>query len=240
MFRKDFVDIVQIANQGSENFYSNKENFGQANPFYIGFGNPNSDLLILGKEKGFDIGNSEQLNFESIKNPHEWLHYLQNEIHYHKGKHYETSKHYINAYLPYSGKMKSGHTWNKYSKLTSELFNKPDLTENNSFFEFAFISEINHEPSRYSKIREFNFQTRIDFLNKHFYKSFKTTILGCGNYLSKKTIEETFDVKFYEDHSMPREKLILFRNGDRKLILTRQLSMDIRNEFITKLVRLLK
>lgn len=240
MFRKEFVDIVNIANQGSDNFYANKENSGQANPFYIGFGNPNSDLLILGKEKGFDKENCEQLNFESIKNPHEWLHYLQNKIPYHKRKHYEISKDYINAYFPYSGKMKIGHTWNKYSKLTSELFNNLDLTENNSFLEHTFISEINHEPSKYSKIREYNFQTRIDFLNKNFYKSFKTTILGCGNYISKKTIEETFDVKFYEDHSMPREKLIIFRNGDRKLVLTRQLSMDIRNEFITKLVRFLK
>jgi len=240
MFRSDFVDIVKIAHQSSEKFYGKEENIGQANPFFIGFGNPNSDLLILGKEKGFETGNSEQLNFESIKNPNEWLHYIQNEIQYHKGKHYATSSHYLNAYIPYSGKMKSGHTWNKYSKLTSELFNKPALTENNSFLEYAFISEINHEPSKYSKIRKFDFQTRIDLLNNDFYKSFQKTILGCGNYLSWKTIEETFDVKFCEDYSKQREKLVLFKNGERKLILTRQLSMDIRNEFITTLVQLLK
>lgn len=240
MFRNDFIDIVKIAKQRSEQFYANKENSEQANPFYVGFGNPNSDMLILGKEKGFDTNNKEQLYFESIKNPSEWSYYVDKEVTFNKERYYETSEHYLNAYYPYSGKMKSGHTWSKYSKLTSGLLNNSGLTENNSFLEHVFISEINHEPSKYSKIRQFNFQTRIDFLKNDFYKSFKTTIIGCGNYLPKKSIEDIFDVKFHECHSKPREKLLVFKNGERKLILTRQLSMDVKNEFIARLVHHLK
>lgn len=240
MFSKNFIDIVRKANQGTKEFYKDKNNFELPNPYYIGFGNPNSEILILGKEKGFDLSNKEQLYLENINNPNEWSHYVENEIFFNKTKYNETSQHYLNAYFPYNGKMKSGHTWNKYSKLTSELLNDIELTENNSFLEHVFISEINHIPSRLSKIKQFNVQTRIDFLKNDFYKSFKTIILSCGNYLSNKKIEEIFDVKLGENYSKPREKLLIFKNGNRKLILTRQLSMDVSNDFISLIAYNLK
>ncbi|MFD0993168.1 hypothetical protein [Tenacibaculum geojense] len=44
-----------------------------ANPFYIGFGNPNSDFLFLGQEKAFDPkANKELLLLESINNNYYW------------------------------------------------------------------------------------------------------------------------------------------------------------------------
>lgn len=243
MFKQNFVDIVNLAVQESNNFYSNEENQGQANPFYVGFGNPNSNLLILGKEKGFDLSKNEQLNFENIRNPYEWQHHIENKTPFFKEKFYESAKDYLNSYFPYCGSdnMPSGHTWNKYGKLTSGLLNIDLVTENSSFLKHAFISEINHEPSKYSKIKKFDSQTRLDFLSNDFYKSFKTTILGCGNYLSNEKIKAVFNVELdnTSDHSEPRKKLIVFKNGNRKLILTRQLSMDVSNEFIAKIVKVI-
>jgi hypothetical protein len=240
MFKKEFIDIVSLANRKAEDFYYNKENNGQPNPFYLGFGSPNSDLLILGKEKGFDPNKIGQLELESIKNPIEWLHYVKNKVPFNKNKFHSTSDLYLNSYFPYSGKMASGHTWSKYNKLTSELFDTQDSTEHNSFLKNSFISEVNHEPSKLSKYRKFNFQTRLDFLRNPFYKSFKTTVLGCGNYLPINKIEEIFDVSCQDNFSEPREKLVLFSNGNRKLVLTRQLSMDVSDVFISKIVSHLK
>lgn len=239
-FKDSFIDIVSIAKKGSDDFYNQKENHQKPNPYFIGFGNPNSDLLFLGKEKGFDPNNSEQLKYESIQNPEEWQYYVENGIPNFEETYDKRSQFYTNALCPYSHKMKSGQTWNKYGKLTSELTNNAHLTENNAFLQHAFLSEINHEPSRYSKTQVFNNVNRLNFLKNPFYQSFKYTILGCGNYLSYETIESTFDLTFYADHSMPRQKLVIFKKNNRKLVLTRQLSMDVSNEFISKLVEHLK
>ena len=50
-----------------------------ANPYYIGFGNPESDVLFIGKEKAFDIDKSPNLFLkESIDNLIQW-NYLSQE-----------------------------------------------------------------------------------------------------------------------------------------------------------------
>ena len=46
--REDFADLVKNANILCDKYYNNIEK-KTPNPFYIGFGNPNSEILILGK-----------------------------------------------------------------------------------------------------------------------------------------------------------------------------------------------
>lgn len=240
MFRKEFIEIIKLANKRSQDFYEQEKSKGLPNPFFVGFGNPNSDLLILGKEKGFDATNSQQLEFESIRNPSEWAFNIENRISFHKDKFYPNSSFYHNAFFPYVGKMKSGHTWNKYTKLTDALFSLDTEDEDNSFLRSSFISEINHEPSISSKLKAYNFETRLEFLKNDFYKSFKYIILGCGDYLNRTQIEELFDVEFYLDDSQPREKLVIYKNEGRTVINTRQLSMDVKNNYILKVAKHLK
>jgi len=239
MFRKEFIELVKIASKKSGQFYSDRDNLNKPNPFYIGFGNPNSDILILGKEKGFEQDNKDQLTVESINNPYEWNNYIVNDFEFYKTKFNKNSKLYLNAYYPYEGKMKSGHTWTKYNSLIQKIyFNK--TFENNGFLRHTFISELNHVPSKYSNIKKFNSPTRLIFLLNKFFRSFKITILACGNYLSKKDIEDIFEVEFCNDLSKPREKLLIFKSNNRTIVNTRQLSMDVKNDYIDRIVEHIK
>ena len=121
MFDKIFKNFVSLAVQKSKEYYSNELNLNTANPYFIGFGNPNSEILIMGKEKGFCEKNSEQLQYESIENPNEWKYYIDNQVELNKLK-YRNSEYYINAFRPYFSKMKGGHTWNKYHTLLKNIY----------------------------------------------------------------------------------------------------------------------
>ncbi len=48
MYTEDFKNLVKIAVEGSREFYKERK-FNTPNPFFIGFGNPNSKILIFGK-----------------------------------------------------------------------------------------------------------------------------------------------------------------------------------------------
>lgn len=233
MFTKNFIILVDFAFQKSKEFYSDTLNINKPNPFFVGFGNPNSKILILGKEKGFDASNSKQLKYESIENPNEWNAYIINKIDLNKTKFY-ISEFYINAYRPYFGKMKGGHTWNKYHTLLRNIY--PQIQKNeNEFLDYVFISEINFQPSRLSKIKSFNSADRIELLKNDYFKSFDVIICACADYLTNYQIEEIFDVKFEQNFSNPKEKLMIYTNEKRVLINTRQLSMNIKNDYLLRI-----
>ncbi|MBO9585303.1 MAG: hypothetical protein J7574_14160 [Flavobacterium sp.] len=238
MYSKSFKKLVDSAFNKSTEFYKNEHNLNKPNPYFVGFGNPNSKILILGKEKGFDQSNLKQLQYESIENPNEWKHYLENGILSNKAKFYD-SEHYINVFHPYLGKMKGGHTWTKYYTVLKNIY--PHIEKNeNEFLNYAFLCEINFEPSRLSKIKAFSNSERIELLKNDFYKSFNVIICACGDYLKHKQIEDFFDVKFVSDLSNPSEKLKTFKNDSRLLINTRQLSMNIKNDYLIRLSEIAK
>jgi hypothetical protein len=230
-YLQTFVDLVNDAYLKTNNLSSSEMELG--NPFYVGFGNPNSKILILGKEKGFDISNVEQLKYESLENPNEWKFYVDNSTNISLDKFYINSQYYINAFTPYSHCVKSGHTWNKYHTLLKFIY--PEiLNENNDFFKYSFVSEINFQPSRLSVIKKFNNEKRMNILKNNYFKSFNVIILACGNYLNQSLIQEIFDVKYdnESDLSQPRQKLKVYRNDNRIVINTRQLSFDVSNEYL--------
>lgn len=246
--KEDFKQLVKVAKDLSDKFYAVTTNKKSPNPYYIGFGSPNSEILILGKEKGFDFEKNEnQAFFESINNPTEWFHHIENgttckDKYLEKIGKYEAGK-YNNVFIPYLEKInKGGHTWNKYKKVIQEVYPNNDFI-NNDFLKKCFISEINHEPSKWSKIREFNNEVRKEFLKHSFYRSFKVTILACADYLSDKLIEEIFDVEFDDDSlSNPRYKFVVYKSKDesRLLINTRQLSTAIKNSYIKEIGEYIK
>lgn len=238
MYKNDFIELVNFSFNKSEKFYSELANVNQPNPFYIGYGNPNSKVLILGKEKGFNVENLEQLRYESIENPSQWKHYIDNKISINKDKFYD-SKYYTNVFYPYLDNQKSGHTWSKYKILLQNIFSEHKFN-GDSFFDYSFISEINYKPSKLSVIKYFNDETRIQLLMKEYFKSFPIIILACGNYLKPEQIEQIFDLKFDNDFSENREKLVAFKSEQRVLVNTRQLSMDVKNEYLKRISELVK
>lgn len=237
MYSRKFKDLVNLAFEKSENLTFNEKKCG--NPYYVGFGNPNSKVLILGKEKGFDVQNnhiSEQFEYESLKNPNEWKYYIDNKIKPNTKK-YSNTQYYINAFKPYLHKNNGGHTWNKYETLLKYLFPEIKGSEND-FFNQAFISEINHQPSKLSKLKKIESSERLDLLKHDYFKSFPITILGCGNYLSQVQIEQIFDLTLFENRSKPRQKLTIFKNSNRILVQTRQLSFDVKTDYLKEIVDL--
>ena len=237
MYSKEFINLVNKAFSESE--ILTPEEKAEGNPYYIGFGNPNAKILFVGKEKGFDKEkNFGQFEFESLLNPKEWKSYIDNSIGINTNKHYNSNT-YINAFYPYFGKNKGGHTWSKYEKILKNIY--PEMTtENNNFLSYAFLTEVNFQPSKYSKIKVFNNQERIDFLKEEYFKSFDVIILACGKYLSNTQIEEIFDVTLQDNEKSEKHELLkIFKNKDRILLNTRQLSMAVSNEYLKNISALI-
>lgn len=225
MYNSAFQELVNIAVAESDSYFS-REGWEQPNPFYIGFGNPNAPLLVIGQEKAIDKDTAygkEAMKVESTLNPYQWQKIIEEGID-DLGYVFENPTTFKNPLLPYHDKPRRGNTWNQYQLLAKKLF--PELEDYpNSFFRRAFITEINHEVSKKSQGNQSN-QSRKKFMSHSFFKSFPMTIIAAGNYLSDEEIEERFGVKITDDFSEPNMKLRVFENQDEKRVVlsTRQLS----------------
>lgn len=233
-FKNEFKEVVKLALKNSEK--SKLEN--TENPNYIGFGNPNSKIIIFGKEKGFPKENVNQLFVESINNPNEWNIHIEKDYFLEKKDVNKVAKNdYINVFYPYSNKPKrSGHTWNIYQRLLNSINGYSNTIANEFLFD-CFISEINTEPSERSKIKIFKDEYRLNFLKNDYYQNFEIKILACGNYLDEKTIIETFNLKNCEiiNKSKPNMKFVIYRNSKTIVINTRQMSFNVSNEYIKEI-----
>jgi len=226
MYKSTFQELVNIAVAESDSYFL-REGWEQPNPFYIGFGNPNAPLLLIGQEKAIDATTEqgkEYMKVESTLNPYQWQKIIAEGID-DLGYVVESPTVFKNPLFPYTEKPKIGNTWNQYQLLTKKLF--PELKDYpNSFFTMAFITEINHEVSKKKVGNQAN-PTRKNFMSHSFFKSFPMTIIAAGNYLSDEEIEERFDVKRIPgDLSEPNMKLQVFENQEQQRVVlrTRQLS----------------
>lgn len=235
MYPKSFIELVTKSVHSQENLGEIATQ--KANPFFIGFGNPNSNILFFGKEKAFDEKDKALLFRESINNGKEWLENIKSAP---LTKEDVTIKEgFISSFYPYSSINKSGHTWSKYQKLVNLILEKQN-TINNEFFFDCFISEINANPSKLSKIKHFKDEDRLNFLKSDFYNSFKIVILACGDYLNATQIEDLFQVKYTQNLSKRGEKLVIYKNNSSIIVNTRQLSMDVSNDYLSSIATIIK
>lgn len=161
-----------------------KEKKQLANPFFIGYGDPKSDVLFLGKEKGFDLtGDHDLLLKESINNILQWQK-IESDFQP------KFSPKFPRKNFP---DIKYNETWGTYCKIVKALYKGEDLHFNEtknfelSFFSKCFLSEINYQPSKYSDgdpKRHDGFQMRQQFLRESILPNFKTIIIGASTYFS--------------------------------------------------------
>ncbi|MDT0691575.1 hypothetical protein RM549_17420 [Salegentibacter sp. F188] len=239
MFREEFIDLNRFANlKWQEKFAINSK--PEPNPYYLGFGNPNADILIIGQEMAIDpIKKPEALEMESFRNTEHWNHIIEEKI---TDPDYSFSgkNGFKNPRRPYTGKAKG--TWKSYEdiiqKSTGQKFEK-----NLEFFEHCFITEINTAVSKRQK-GYLNSEERNSIITHEFYKSFSTVILATGSYLRKKEINELFEVhhSVNDSASKPYKRLEVYysQNKKRTLINTRQLSnfrftAEERNEYFQRI-----
>ncbi len=200
------------------NFY--KENFKTlveciTNDTYIGEGNPNATILILGKEST-NISLSEKEMGE--KNLNSWKEIIKNDKHVSE---INTSEDI--PLFPWKGqkfgirregrKITGEHgtapTWFFYQLLIDLILEKPIKTLNDfiDFHEHCFQSELNQINAKSSDLIPKEFEiNRIESIKRRekllfthpFYQGFQIIIIACGHYSKKYSfdIENTFKVKW--------------------------------------------
>lgn len=223
MFRSNFIDLTNKAYSKFQEKFSNNPSI-EPNPYFIGFGNPNSKILIVGQEMAIDPEKSPHtLEMESYRNNEQWKEIINKNIS-DLNFSFNGENGFKNPRKPYD--TKPTETWRNYSKLVERITDKK-LARNQEFFEHSFITEVNTVVSKtqkgYSPDKERNF-----ILKHKFFKEFPITILAAGHYLEMEEIEDIFQIKYSKEDSDSQKylKFAVYYSENKKRILvnTRQMS----------------
>lgn len=214
IYTKEFEDVIQ--NEGKNSF--------------IGLGNPNAKILIVGKEVSTNSKSSKPLERQNIisykNNPGDWemnikLNRSQNQIsNWIFDKDLNLDNVNNNPLFAFKGSFKKGtsDTWKKYQKLHDIIF-KGGIVQNNDleldFQKDFFITEMSEFPSpKTSNAQQVeNFKLNLEkrkhsFFKSHFIQQFPVVVLACSNYIWNKEndmqINEIFNVQY--DYDMIHSK----------------------------------
>lgn len=215
---------------------------------YLGTGNPNSKILIVGKEVATDVeeGENKELENKNLEafnsNGTDWLSNVQENVKQNDIPNWKFENKENNPLYAFKGVQinKGGHTWRKYQKLNDYIFDKNQNKEIN-FQEEFFITEMSVLPAKTTgkaqKKADFNekLQERKEsFFNSDFIQDFPIVILACGNYIIGSEITKTFNVHFTEEKGTDRQKYWIHWNSDKtKLVIhTRQLSANVSDDLL--------
>lgn len=226
-----FNSLVNHAKEKSDEFYRKHDKDTVPNPYYIGKGNPNAKILLLGKELAIDpLTNKTAFTNESVENTNQWKKIVDS------GWTYEQVNGF-NPLLPYNGDLpkSAGATWNQYQRLCNLL--RPEVRKDPHFFHNFFLTEANATPSKYSPGRgKIDFRDRLAFFkDNEFYQNFEVVIVATGGYLHVPQIECIFGVKEQDrSRTKPGSKFITFTNQQtgQLVISTRQLSTSVSTELM--------
>lgn len=205
---------------------------------YVGLGNPNAHILLIGKEAAQSEGDELY-----ITNAKEWK------------EHIEKGTRQINSYsIDEQNPLYSswGHnTWSFYQKLIDMvkgkmgmvLFAKP-TPKYVDFLENVFTTEINDSPSKKTITADkTSIKNRKALLKCEYIQSFSVVILACSNYIQNndevREIDDIFDVRYDGDETgkyLYSETNWFYTHHDamkkRLVIHTRQLSCNVMNELL--------
>jgi hypothetical protein len=202
-----------------------------ANPYFVGFGNPASDILVIGKEKAFPADNVKLLIKESINNYRQWKAVVDGDL-FQMDPVEIVAKLGYNPLLPksyHSGKTKGNHTWSKTCSIISQVFPERKLIVDEgidfkrSFFNSCFLTELNHRPAKYHEGSGLH-QDRKSFLCSPFFKSFPVVIFSAKSYLrtTDNILEELFGIK--STHGQEIELDRVGKNKDKPKCVTKYLT----------------
>lgn len=220
---------------------------------FIGFGNPISRILLVGKECGDAPDSFNEINC----NKPNLLHWAKNIsssplpiVDW-----YKNPNDVFNPEYPFKGMPKKdlsgGHTWRNYQKIVDGITGRESL-EIVDFHQYAFCTELNSVTSKYSRysseVRDSIEKRTQKLLCAPFFRNFPITIVCCGHYLSQYDIdlEKVFGVKWegrtieITDSNAKKCGWINVHYAEgRILIHTRHLSM-CSGELIKKIIGLCK
>ena len=197
---------------------------------FCGQGNPNADILIIGKESTDTSDTIESIICRNI------------ELCRDKMKR--------DAPRPIDPKNK---TWANYQYLLDEIYNrKSDYDDKWDFEKYAFTTELSSIPrknSKYPEAKQF-IQDRLRFFEKSkFIQDFSVIILACGGYIKNddkvREIDNTFHVEFSQEYGKKESKNRFWthvdKNDPRRLVIhTRQLSNGISKDLIKEMASVIR
>ncbi len=231
----------------------------EINNFYIGTGNPNADILIIGKEISvdpkIDKGNM-QCQTEMSNNIMHWKRDVgknQKDIENYNGSNYSPLYPYKGQKLIINNNKNGGtsRTWYNYQKLYNLIYPENKIEGIINFHEGVFITELNDSPS--PKTRDANKDSlakrKLFIKESQFFKSFKVVLIAGLGYFKIKVgeneIEDIFYVKFTDEKKIkdfPKQKYWVHQGISlpKLLINTRQLSMYVTNELLEEIAEEIK
>lgn len=179
--------------------------FGDGND-YIGQGNPNSSILIIGREHGFPKG-SDEYKLEVQGNHDQWIKITTGEDF--SERQYDP----LTCFTLRGQEFRRGDTsptWYVYQKIVNAIFPHEMPAGKTAslldFFKYSFITEFstasrpNNNNITEEEFRETqdSINKRIPLLSSEFYRSFPLVILACGRYFDNYgiNIEKMFNVKW--------------------------------------------
>ena len=246
MYTEKFKQVVQYCKE---------------NNLFVGYGNPNGKVLVIGKEAAH-IGKEETTeNLEKKKeelfqsNVSQWEQILStNEVPNYDGERPISHENPLYAYgnqfnkkdirkegKPYNGGTSS--TYLNYEKLYEQLFLQGEKLKKINFQKEFFITEFSDYPTKESyknedieALRKQSIEERKPLFALPFFKEFPIVIVAAGDYpyLYHIDLEKTFDVIFKKEIKVGRDRYFLHFSKDNKRILihTRQLSNSFSGELI--------
>jgi hypothetical protein len=240
-YSNEFKDIVEFSVNNGIN--------------YIGKGNPNAEILIIGKELALDQNDTIAINKTSEQNALDWKINIENPNY--EIEDWNENFTLFNPLIPYKGMgfnpKKPAETWRKYQSLHDNIFNKKSKTYN--FYENIFITELNANPSKFSNLQEKEKrrlsidERKNNFFNSDFTQKFPVIIVASGHYPKENDVNlcELFNVDFKGTEHVdknPKYWYNLHRNKqgeDPKLLIhTVQLSGSIIDELLKQIANKIK
>lgn len=197
---------------------------------FIGLGNPNAKILMVGKETSTNsesLHPLEQQNIVSYKNNSlDWKKSIENKLSQEQVKPWIFDKGLStedvdnNPLFAFKGSIKknTSDTWKKYQKLHDKIF-KGQIDVNNEleldFQKDFFITEMSNFPSpkTNSAQQKEDFRMELEKRKHSFFKSgfiqqFPIVVLACSNYIWNKEndrqINEIFNVEYDSDKKLSK------------------------------------
>jgi hypothetical protein len=195
--------------------------------YYIGMGNPNSDILIVGKEKALNSDDEKYtqiIQHESNLNIDHWISIV--DSYNHLSNIFDSIL--MNRTFPLEGfnpfcpmlfsqtakivQSKPGHTYWKIQKLINSGRIDDFSSPKNNVFNYCFITEINHMPalrnSGFNRVNNSHRNRELFISNNPFFHSFKVVIVHVG-VNSKKYIGSRYsETRFLSLQKMFNSELI--------------------------------
>lgn len=233
-YKEEFKDVVKFAKQ--ENLF-------------LGYGNPNGKILMIGKEHYFNHKNEIDTNafYDEIiscrendidKNTNSWLKNIEENFKYDWNVNLKDGlddSNPLNAWWNQKNKQNknnnggTSNTYLHYQKIYQNIFLDGLKEENINFQKEFFLSELNDLPSKKSfNLKKLN-DLRSRFINKRkalfekeFFESFPVTIIAAGHYPEKHDfdIEKIFKVNWIgETTKVDKSWYNLHYSDDKKRLL---------------------